>query len=177
MDTSPDIQNEKKKLFDAAVTDWWREMQPASEREGQPNRRGELAELKRCKTLAEIVLVPRFQILRRKLQAAGYGNLPAWAAIGGVLAHVETHNGEHAFAARLAQPKSQGNTPRVSELRFRRLLKAKSHDELFIDLVRILPLADHTAPVAQLAYDIYYWGDQTRRKWTFDYYDALDESS
>ncbi len=177
MDTSPDIQNEKKKLFDAAVTDWWREMQPASEREGQPNRRGELAELKRCKTLAEIVLVPRFQILRRKLQAAGYGNLPACAAIGGVLAHVETHNGEHAFATWLVLPKVKGGTPRVSELRFRRLLKAKSHDELFIDLVRILSLADNTAPVAQLAYDIYYWGDQTRCKWTFDYYDALDGSS
>jgi CRISPR system Cascade subunit CasB len=176
MDTSPDIQDEKKK-FDATVIKWWREMQPASEHEGEPNRRGELAELKRCKTLAEIVLVPHFQVLRRELQAAGYGNLPACAAVAGVLAHVKAHNGEQAFAAQLAQPKPKGNTPRVSELRFRRLLKAKPYEELFIDLVRILPLVDHSAPVAQLAQDIYYWGDRTRRDWTFAYYDALNESS
>jgi CRISPR system Cascade subunit CasB len=160
---------------DAAVFAWWLEMQPASEKPGQPNRRGELAELKRCKSLEDILLVPRFQLLRRILQAAGWSRLPACAAMAGVLAHIETHQDKHTFPAWLAQPRGEGLGPRVSELRFRRLIRIKSHDELFIDLVRVLPLAGDTAPVAALARDVYRWNERTRQHWTFDYYDHLAE--
>ena len=160
---------------DAAVFAWWLEMQPASEKAGQPNRRGELAELKRCKSLEDILLVPRFQLLRRILQATGWGHLPACAAMAGVLAHIKTHQEKPTFAAWLAQPRGEGPGPRVSELRFRRLIRIKSHDELFIDLVRVLPLAGDTAPVATLAEDVYRWNERTRQDWTFDYYDHLAE--
>lgn len=155
-----------------AVFKWWHEMQPANQGAG-PNRRGELAELKRCKTLAEILLVPRFQVLRRSLQAEGFGYMPACAAVAGILAHVETNQEQHTFAAWLAQPKEKGAGPRLSELRFRRLVRAKSHEELFIGLIRVLPLAADTAPVKRLAEDIGRWGDFVRRQWTFDYFDTL----
>jgi CRISPR system Cascade subunit CasB len=161
---------------DAAVFAWWLEMQPASEKPGQPNRRGELAELKHCKSLEDILLVPRFQLLRRILQVTGRGHLPACAAMAGILAHIKTHQDKPTFAAWLAQPRGESAGSRVSELRFRRLIRIKSHDELFIDLVRVLPLADNTAPVVALARDVYRWNDFTRQRWTFDYYDALGEN-
>lgn len=170
------IQAKSDAFPGAAVFAWWLEMQPASEMAGQPNRRGELAELKRCKTLEDILLVPRFQLLRRILQAAGWSRLSACAAMAGVLAHIKTHQEKPAFAAWLAQPRGEGLGPRVSELRFRRLVRIKSHDELLIDLVRVLPLAGDAAPVVALAEDVYRWNDFTRQRWTFDYYDALVEN-
>jgi len=175
MEISNDSRQEQRKRFDAAVMMWWKEMQPASEEEDQPNRRGELADLRRCKTLEELLLVPRFQLLRRELRKAGFHKeqkYPAMAAIAGVLARIKQTT-DLTFPAWLAQPKGIGGEPRLGELRFRRLMNCKTLDELFPALIRVLPLADNTAPVASLANDIYYWNDQTRQKWTFAYYDAL----
>jgi CRISPR system Cascade subunit CasB len=176
METSPDIRKEKRKLFDAIVTDWWKEMQPAAEQEGQPNRRGELAELKRCKTLAEVLLVPRFHMLRWRLLKADCGtrNNVGIAALAGVLAHVKQTT-DLKFPAWLAQSKANGE-PRVGELRFQRLASCGSLEEVFPALIRILPLADETAPVASLANDIYHWehlDGKTRQRWTMEYYEAL----
>ena len=164
METSHDTQEEKRKLFNATVTEWWREMQ----QDGQPNRRGELAELRRCKTLAEVLLAPRFQVLRWKLHKAGYGYAPSIAAVAGILARVKQTT-DLTFPAWLAG----GGEPRLSELRFRRLIGYKTLDEAFPALVRVLAVADNTAPIASLANDIYHWNDQTRQRWTFAYYDAL----
>jgi CRISPR system Cascade subunit CasB len=178
METPNDTRQEQRELFDTAVKKWWKEMQPASEEEGQPNRRGELAELRRCKSLEELLLVPRFQVLRRELRKAGFPaeqKYPAMAAIAGVLSHVKQIT-ELTFPAWLAQPKGIGGEPRLGELRFRRLMSCKTLDELFPALIRVLPLADNTAPIASLAHDLYYWNDRTRQKWTFAYYDALLES-
>jgi len=169
------IQAKSDAFPGAAVFAWWLEMQPASEMAGQPNRRGELAELKRCKTLEDILLVPRFQLLRRILQATGRGHLPSCAAMAGVLAHVKKNQEEHTFASWLGKT-GERLGPRVSELRFRRLIRIRPHDELFIDLVRVLHLAGDTAPIVALAKDVYLWSDSTRQRWTFDYYDARGEN-
>ncbi|HYE36207.1 type I-E CRISPR-associated protein Cse2/CasB [Methylocaldum sp.] len=174
METSPDTRKEKRKLFDAIVTEWWKEMQPTSEAEGQPNRRGELAELKRCKTLAEILLVPRFQALLWRLRKAGCDvqyKEPAIAAVAGILTRVKQTT-DLKFPAWLAQSKANGE-PRVGELRFRRLASCGSLEEMFPALIRVLPLADETAPVAALAHDLYSWSERTRQRWTMEYYEAL----
>jgi CRISPR system Cascade subunit CasB len=154
------------------IYQWWYDMQPANEGPGKPNRRGELAELRRCKTLTEILLVPQFQSLRRVLQSEHFGYIPACAAVAGVLAHVKTHQETDPFAVWLAQSKAKGAGPRLSELRFRRLIRLQSHDDLFTEMVRVLTQADATANVRQLARDVYFWNDRTRRDWTFGYYDA-----
>ena len=173
METSTDPKIDKKKLFGVIVTEWWQEMQPAAEREGEPNRRGELAELRRCKALAEVLLVPRFHVLRWRLFKASCEPQQdsRLAAVAGVLARVKQTT-DLKFPAWLAQSKANGE-PRVSELRLQRLASCASLEELFPALVRVLPLADETAPVASLANDIYHWGDKTRQHWTMTYYEAL----
>ena len=173
METSTDPKIDKKKLFGAIVTEWWQEMQPAAEQEGQPNRRGELAELRRCKALAEVLLAPRFHMLRWRLLKAGCGtrNDEGIAAVAGILARVK-HTTDLKFPAWLAQSKANGE-PRISELRLQRLASCVSLEELFPALIRVLPLADDTAPVASLANDIYHWGDKARQRWTMEYYEAL----
>lgn len=170
-----DSVNEKPGGFPAEeVFKWWQEMQPDQESEGRPKYRGELAELRRCKILEEVLLVPRFQLLRRIVHPP-QNRLSACAAMAGILAHVKTHETKHTFAEWLALPKAEGAGSRLSELRFRRLIRNKTHGDLFTDLIRILPLAADTAQVKQLAEDIYRWNDYTRRKWTFAYYDAQPE--
>ena len=174
METTPETPEEKRDRFRATVTDWWKEMQPAAEQAGEPSRRGERAELKRCKTLAELFLVPRFQVLRWRLARAGFDHesrRPAIAAAAGILARVE-HTTDLKFPAWLAQFKANGE-PRVSELRFRRLVSCGPLEDLFPALLRVIPLAEDTAPVASLAYDIYHWGEKTRQRWTMEYYEAL----
>ena len=168
---------ERRKLFDKTVTDWWKEMLPANEKPGQPNYRGDVAELKRCKTLAELLFVRRCQVLRWQLLKADYAKsdakYPAVAAIAGILARIEQPT-DKKFPVWLAQFKPNGE-PRVGESRFRKLASLKSLDELFPALIRVLPLADKTAPAASLAYDLYHWGEKTRQRWTMEYYAELLE--
>jgi CRISPR system Cascade subunit CasB len=174
------MDNTEKKEDDFPTTrifDWWHEMQPANEQEGQRNYRGELAELKRSKSMEEVMLTPRFQVLRRAfLKTERHKDIVACATIAGVLAHVEHNDTKYPFAEWLAMPKVEGGSEsRLSELRFRRLIRIETRKDLFAALIRILPLAGDTAQIGTLARDIYYWNERTRREWTFRYYDKLDE--
>lgn len=165
-------REESRKKFDDTVIQWWREMQPSAEEEGQPNRRGELAELKRCKTLAEVLLVPRFHVLRWRLIKMGCNtNAHGLAATASILAHVKQTT-EMKFPVWLAQSKVNGN-PRVSRLRFKRLVRSETLDEVFPMLIRVLSLADDTAPIASLAHDLSHWNERTRNRWAWEYLEAL----
>lgn len=62
-----------------------------------------------------------------------------------------------------------GAEPAMSELRFQRLMRAEG-DELPEALRRAITLADRSCNVAQLGGDLLHWGDETRRRWCFDYY-------
>lgn len=54
--------------------------------------------------------------------------------------------------------------PRMSANRFRALLQLETPDELLACLRRALPLIDGAVDVRQLAHDIYYWGEKTKRE-------------
>jgi len=106
-------------------------------------------------------------------------NKIALAALAGVLAHVkkpETPLKEQTVAAHFASPSKEGEKqPRVSELRFMRLVKIKTHPELYTALIRLIHLAGKNAPTADLIKSVYWWNDRTRQEWTFQYYDKLPD--
>lgn len=62
-----------------------------------------------------------------------------------------------------------GAEPEMSELRFQRLMRAEG-DELPEALRRAITLADRSCNVARLGGDLLHWGEETRRRWCFDYY-------
>lgn len=62
-----------------------------------------------------------------------------------------------------------GTEPVMSELRFQRLMRAEG-DELPEALRRAITLADRSCNVARLGGDLLHWGEETRRRWCFDYY-------
>jgi len=176
METKPDPKQERNALLKTTIFEWWQEMQPDFEQNNSVNHRGEFARLKRCKELEEILLTPRFQVLRWKLRKAGYDvqyKSTAIAVVAGVLVRVKSDlKVALSFPAWLARFKSNGE-PRIRELRFRRLVNCKRLEDLFPTLIRVLPLAEDIAPIASLATDLYYWGEPTRQRWTMDYYEML----
>lgn len=80
------------------------------------------------------------------------------------------------LAARLGGAEEGEERPRMSDLRFQRLIRSEG-EEFGTALRRALPLAGKTCDVAQLARDMLAWpdperGEKTRNDWCFDYFGA-----
>lgn len=144
------------------ISQWWAELE---------DKRGERAQLRHCKNLEEIFFVPYYQKLYWQLSNREWKNRVAVAAIAGLLAHVKNSDTQLKLAEQMAQPK--GDKPIVSELRFRRLLKCETHREVYPTLMRIIHLLNDTANLTYLANSVYWWNNQTRREWAFQYYEKL----
>jgi CRISPR system Cascade subunit CasB len=145
---------------------------------GLESRRGERAELRRAAGVADVFFVPGFHRLLRLLEDAGHhavspSDLETWAVVAGTLAHVDEHRGETSVAAQLAE--SVGNRPRLSGLRFRRLLKRTDPDEILREIVRVVQLLDRRVNVVDLMWSLRGWlldGDErTKKRWALQYYE------
>ena len=65
-----------------------------------------------------------------------------------------------------------GDNPRLSHLRFQRILRAGDDWTLATRLRRALPLVGRTADVGRLGADLLDWGENIRNRWCFDYFGA-----
>jgi CRISPR system Cascade subunit CasB len=152
--------NEARHEFSAlieALFQWWQALDV---------RKGDRAILRRCATPLEVALEPAYQTLYGRLDSRfGKLNADRLAAIVGLLSHVKK---DDAFGTP-AKAFSQGETPVLSPLRFRRLLEAQGTEELYPVLRRALPLVGYTINVRALAQDVYYWGDRTKKAWAYGY--------
>ncbi len=157
-----------------AVKEWWAEL--TQERAGKPADRAGRAQLRRCRSMFEAVACPAFHRLYHRLRRLGHrldGRRLAPAAA--VLAHVEMDTapqGISSLATLMARPRPGSGQPRVSGLRFRRLLLVEDREELLPALSRVVRLLGGQAPVAPLAGDIYWWGERVKERWAYDYYAA-----
>ena len=146
-----------------AMRRWWG---------GLEQDRASRAMLRRCATLDEVVLSPAYQRFYRYMLACGWPAEAAnWqndrlAAIAGLAAWIKTDI-EASLPFQMSE--SVGERPAVSELRFRALLKLETTEELFGSLRRVLPMVGHHASLIQLANDVYWWNDATRKRWAYDY--------
>ena len=145
---------------------WWRDL------EGNPGKR---ADLKRCRTVSDVIMTPAFMRFYHKLKK----DLPncdvrgeQLAAVVGLVARIEKAETGDPLAKRMARPK--GDSAVVSELRFRRLLQC-DRNELYGALIRILNLLDKTADLHDLAESVYYWGDQVKKDWAYTYFPLAPE--
>lgn len=158
-----------------ATIAWWRGL-------NDPDRRGPRAELRRCNSLEEVVVTPAFHDLRRRLAGTWYGSranvaVVKLAAVAGLLARV-TAQDDVPVAQRMAEL-GQGQQPRVSTLRFRRLLQAREIEDVFRVFRRTISLlrdgSGVRANVTDLAASVFSWDDErTRRRWALDYFEAIE---
>ena len=137
---------------------------------GLDDDRGGRAALRRAPDITAVVMLPAYQHLHQRLKAAGWPDA-AWrhdrlAAAAGLLAHVKQHT-EQTLPAAMSQ--REGDKPRVSPLRFMRLLEAPDIDTLFAGLRRTLPLLRHQADVLALATDVVNWDDSVKKRWAYAY--------
>lgn len=155
--------------------EWWAELHRSNQEKGV-SRRGDRAELKRCRTIDEIYLVPGFHRLRYQVRDA---NLPIsderLALVAGVLAEVREKAGDESFGKRMAKRADGSDRAQVSGLRFRRLIQLEEPNDLYARLRRTIRLCDRRTSIGRLAADVAYWGPKTKRNWANDYYQSAPE--
>lgn len=149
---------------------------------------GTRAELKRCKDVVEVMMTPVYHRFCHRIKGFFENEFPGWesriAMVVGLMAHLKrdepsrvlstNKGGEKSFAALFVVPMAEGDRPRVSELRFRRLLQRDTTD-LYPAMIRVLRMVDGDANLYGLAESVYYWGDpyrgdQVKKDWSFAYF-------
>ncbi|AEG68386.1 type I-E CRISPR-associated protein Cse2/CasB [Ralstonia solanacearum] len=183
------------------VRSWWQALQPREGTSTVPGAlallgRGDRAGLKRCGGMAELLTEgATFQLAERLLslesakeRARFADDYDAVVLVAGVLSHVsqDRANGKSVIAG--LGRSGRDATPKLSEIRFRRLLQGRDLDDFYRQLVRVVQLAERTADVAQLADDALAWCRErshatvtpshgVRFRWARDYYLASAESA
>ena len=139
---------------------WW---------QGLDQNRGLRAELRRARSVTEVVMLPAFHFAGRQFVKffSQRSDKIRLAMIIGLLSHVK-----QATSVKLARQMATGDRPRVSELRFKRLLRYE-RDELYQPLVQVIRLLDRQVNIGEFAELCFYWGDNVRRDLAFNYYPHL----
>ncbi|WP_338415608.1 type I-E CRISPR-associated protein Cse2/CasB [uncultured Sphaerotilus sp.] len=154
-----------------AFLHWWERL-AAEDAAGLD--KADRAVLRRCDTPTAVACTGAYQRAYRCMAAAHEGEpWTPWqqdrlAALVGLAAHIRTR-GDHDLPTELRLPME---APRVSELRFRRLIESPDVDTLFVGVRRVLPLIGHHVDLFSLARDLWRWNDQVRKRWTYAYYDT-----
>lgn len=185
---------------------WWRAIQPAepeSERWARPEGleglgRADRAKCRRCVSLADLeqerapnLLAAHFSQGSEALANAGESWMrrhpEVWFLVAGILAHVKEDAGNKAqpqiSLAYLLGPAAvrKDQKAAMSELRFKRMMRARDPEEFFREARRAVQLTKGQADVAALAEDILCWyaeqdsatGEPTqgmKYRWARDYY-------
>jgi CRISPR system Cascade subunit CasB len=155
--------------------EWWRRW--LSPDRGDPGVR---ARLRRSRSVTEALTIPAAVGLARRLGAVREGahpqRLEQTLRLAQVLAHVRAHRPVSAMRA-LGYQSFPGDkpseTPKLSEARFRRLLKAEEGEEQVTMFIRLVHLLGGETDIAALARDFLFWHrESTRQRWAFEYYAA-----
>ncbi len=143
------------------------------------------AELKRCNSVEEVVMTPAYQRLCAQLNGQ-FNHVPGWqeklAMIAGLASHLKYEYADSVLeksshqvdkiAEQLAEDEG-GGRPKVSELRFRRLIQ-RNADELYTPMLRVLRMLKGKANLFGLAESVFYWGDNIKKRWAFAYFPKIE---
>jgi CRISPR type I-E-associated protein CasB/Cse2 len=174
--------NRVSATIEERALDWWR----TSLLEGD---RGNRARLRRCHTPLDAVAVPSAISLSRRLGRVPAPTDPVWKQRGFeralglaiVLASVKQNNqipllrslGWEKFPYDQKETDVTSGRPKLSELRFKRLLQTEGEDELIAAFGRLVQLADGATDVAALTRVYLHWDDdRTKRDLALTYYRA-----
>lgn len=151
---------------------------------------GTRAELRRCDDVAEVMMTPVFNRFCCRVKGLFEGSQNGWEArlamVVGLLSHLKHEHAstvlnankglEKSFAALFVIPMTEGDRPRVSELRFRRLLQRDASD-IYPAMIRMLRMLNGNANLYGLAESVYYWGEKVKKDWAFSYWSQEKKSA
>ncbi|WP_157269547.1 type I-E CRISPR-associated protein Cse2/CasB [Azohydromonas aeria] len=142
--------------------EWWEKLD---------ERRGDRAELRRAANLTDIAMQQAFQRLYARVDPQRQWKpweRDRFAAVAGLLSHLKAET-DQSLPQAMSQRDEESDRNPVSPLRFRRLLEARDMDTLFTGLRRLLPLIEHKASPMALANDVFWWGDDVKKRWAYAY--------
>ncbi|HOE84547.1 MAG TPA: type I-E CRISPR-associated protein Cse2/CasB [Sphaerochaeta sp.] len=151
------------------IMNWWEKLQ-------EPANRGVRAELRRARSADDVALQgPYYALLAKIVAIEDLGMLKnsipyRLPSVIGVLAHVKANNPDVKVAQAMGAKKKGSDQARVSDLRFRRILRLEEGDELYTTMIRVVRMLDDTVNVADLASSIFFWNEKTRKRWASQYY-------
>lgn len=150
------------------------------------------AELKRAQTPEAVLMTQGFRTLWLSLpesaQLRREWSMLAWATLAGVLSHVKQQDGSPSFAFGLGQLDEKTGKPRVSELRFQQLQGARTPEEFYRRLHRLIKQVNNQTRITSLARGVLDWFDEhygyaplradkkIAVRWAMDYYQAAKKS-
>jgi len=104
------------------------------------------------------------------------GRLPRVATLAVVLATIREDDDKRRFGRQIGREKiDDGQSAKLSTLRFRRLLEAQSEDEISVAFRRAIAIAGFTGNVRDVAWKLLFWESETTRSdLVLDYYGAAD---
>lgn len=166
---------EKEHSASVALLDCWN---------GLLQHKGDRAELRRCKNLDSVQKTSAFQSnywkLRNKFTQNGKspGN-EQMAIIIALLAYIDDDKSSYEDKDEVkpdffGYQISRGDKPKLSELRFRRLLKINDRDKLFRFFIQAIRLLDKKVNLLDLLRIVYFWGDPTKTKLAYKYYEKAN---
>jgi len=160
---SETLLEEKVNTEEDTVFRWWQTLE---------DNKGDRAELRRAKSINDVIMQQAFYKLWHKLSKTKWSNRESVALIAGVLSHVKENNG-----VPFAKSMADGEKPKVSNLRFRRFLKNETKEDVFVQAIKMVNLIDKTTGIKDLAKVLYWWNDKERKELAFNYYDtAVDKN-
>jgi len=140
-----------------AIQGWWsRELGDRS----VSRARAQAARLSRAGSL-EVITEPCVHTLSHEIDLRDPTRL---VPLVQVLAHVRNH-----VQTPLARRLSAGDPAPLSPARFQRLIRADGA-ELVDHLRRALRMVKRECNVGHLGYDLIWWNDNTRTRWSFEYF-------
>ena len=156
------MNHEDLKLMTESLAKWRSDLH-------EPHRRGARAELRRSKSITDVIMTPLYQQLcsrlGEELESFSKQDKERLAFIAGLLAHVREHS-----KAKLASAMSNGSPSCVSELRFRRLLQHEWDDRLYGAMIRVIRMLKYQVNVYDLIESMYYWNEQKKKEWAYAYF-------
>ena len=150
--------------FGKALESYWESLE---------DNRGDRAILRRCDGALQVIMTPIFHHqLRdwRQYFSSETNYEEQLAQIMGLLAHVRFHRSDISIAKQMAT--GRGGDPAVSELRFQRLLQS-TRQKYYRDMIRMIKLLGGELNIHDLAESTYFWGDNVRKEWAYDYYENI----
>lgn len=173
-------QSKEPKLFEEGhpasdfILKWWDNLK---------QNKGDRAELRRCKDLKEVQRTSAYQrcywqLTKHFPQEREMPSGVQIAMIIGLAAYIEDDDADKKTDQRDNQKKdffgyqiSRGDKPKLSELRFRRLLKIKDREKLYRFLIQVIRMLDKKLNLLDLLSIAYFWGDTVKTKLAYKYYE------
>lgn len=165
------VENRKTNTFPFVleqIVAWWAVLK-------SPHSSGNRAMLRRSKSPNEVVMQSAYYaLLESVLELEGIDTLRKTVPyrlplIAGLLAHVK-EDSKCPVAKAMGMKGKGSDRPAISDLRFRRILRTEDGAELYITMIRVIKMLDYKVDVRDLITSLFFWNEQTRKRWASQYY-------